>query len=236
MHARDEDVYEPTYDRTLFTLDVVPGRTPDPPLPQFVMNRPCYLVDLRNAPVKPQNKHRLMLHPRNNEEMHTEKSSEKYFFVEYDGHGEAWPHQESQGHHGQGHVKPPAWGQIPLGDITEWRVKGVKFHPLHLHVIPYQIIDAKESPNGFYQNGDWHDTHLNPQDEITVRIQPDRFPGTHILHCHLLKHEDFGMMAWFNVVGQEGGIWAGAELIDPKCYRKASGVGYSYYGSAPPMI
>merc|ERR1719183_2628343 len=112
-------------------------------------------------------------------------------------------------------------------------------HPLHLHVIPYEIIDAKESDpelSGYYQNGDWHDTYLNGRDEITVRIQPHKFAGDYILHCHLLKHEDFGMMGYFNIVGSEGTVWSGAELIDPTCHRSLDGVGYSYYGSAPPAI
>jgi hypothetical protein len=40
-----------------------------------------------------------------------------------------------------------------------------------------------------------------------------------VQHCHLLNHEDHGMMAQYDIVGEEGSVWQGAREIDPMCIR-----------------
>jgi len=47
------------------------------------------------------------------------------------------------------------------------------------------------------------------------------------MHCHLLDHEDMGMMAYIDVSGNNT-VWGGAESLDPTCYRTGAGVGYEY--------
>ena len=41
---------------------------------------------------------------------------------------------------------------------------------------------------------------LPPNSEITIRLRFDDFDGKFVYHCHLLSHEDFGMMAVVEVV------------------------------------
>ena len=73
--------------------------------------------------------------------------------------------------------------------------------------------------------GDWHDTLQVPLSSLRgnttarprMRFQADQFTGHMVQHCHLLFHEDQGMMAQYNVTGVEGAVWPGAELIDPQC-------------------
>jgi hypothetical protein len=38
-----------------------------------------------------------------------------------------------------------------------------------------------------------------------------------VFHCHFLAHEDFGMMAQYNLIGEEGTLWPGARMVDPTC-------------------
>jgi FtsP/CotA-like multicopper oxidase with cupredoxin domain len=54
--------------------------------------------------------------------------------------------------------------------------------------------------------GDFHDTiqlglESEAGDEMTVRFQTTTFKGDVMLHCHILAHEDSGMMAMVRVVG-----------------------------------
>jgi len=167
------------------------------PLPPFEVRRPCYLADLRGADIRAENQHRLHLH------------AAYPMMIDFDGRGEIWAH----------HVPPPL-AQIPLGAIQEWEVEGMDMHPLHLHVNPYQIQNIGD--DGYYMEGDWHDTCLTiTTDPVRIRLNPDRFTGKMITHCHILEHEDNGMMAWFNLTGIEGTLAADAALLDRTCYQGA---------------
>mmetsp|Transcript_62119 Transcript_62119/g.166301 ORF Transcript_62119/g.166301 Transcript_62119/m.166301 type:complete len:158 (-) Transcript_62119:227-700(-) len=114
--------------------------------------------------------------------------------------------------------------------VHEWHVHEQTRHPMHLHVNHYQLQTmGGDDDNGdnFYEPGDWHDTFLERVGTITVRLQTDRFVGNMVVHCHILEHEDEGMMGYFDVVGQEGTRWPGARQLDPSCYMEKSGVGYT---------
>lgn len=88
----------------------------------------------------------------------------------------------------------------------------VRFHPLHVHVNPFQISRMNESMllNGtvlepFYRVGDYQDNVFIPQlgtpapfeqpnDAIRLRFQPGVYTGYSLMHCHFLNHEDLGCM------------------------------------------
>jgi L-ascorbate oxidase len=97
-------------------------------------------------------------------------------------------------------------------------------HPFHIHVNPFQIVkivdpngkdvsapgavdDAGGQPDPQYPGlkGVWKDTiwvkSLIPQTTypkgvytIVIRTRYERFIGEYVLHCHILDHEDQGMM------------------------------------------
>jgi hypothetical protein len=73
------------------------------------------------------------------------------------------------------------------------------------------------------ERGDWHDTLLTASagggTTVTVRMQTDTFTGKAVVHCHILEHEDEGMMAWFSITGIENTTYAAATTLDPTCYR-----------------
>ena len=108
-----------------------------------------------------------------------------------------------------------------------------RWHPYHQHVNPFQIIDidfestqnlyADRYTLAWYKNGDWHDTIMYSRratfPAVTIRFQTDKFSGHMVQHCHLLNHEDHGMMAQYDIVGEEGSVWQGAREIDPMCIR-----------------
>mmetsp|Transcript_29384 Transcript_29384/g.101363 ORF Transcript_29384/g.101363 Transcript_29384/m.101363 type:complete len:162 (-) Transcript_29384:54-539(-) len=46
------------------------------------------------------------------------------------------------------------------------------------------------------------------------------------LHCHVLRHEDEGMMNTIAVQGKEGTTWSGADEINPTCWREGGERGF----------
>jgi FtsP/CotA-like multicopper oxidase with cupredoxin domain len=78
-------------------------------------------------------------------------------------------------------------------------------HPIHLHGRQFRVLERTggRSTNalraGLVDAG-WRDTVLVLPGE-TVRIQATftRHPGLYLYHCHILEHEDMGMMRNFRV-------------------------------------
>lgn len=103
--------------------------------------------------------------------------------------------------------------EFPTGALIEWHLNrdhssGGQRHPLHVHVWPFQIVDLPKSATlpDYFRVGDWHDTiqvglEEAAGSEAVVRFQTGRFHGTVVLHCHILGHEDKGMMGTVIVTG-----------------------------------
>ncbi len=91
--------------------------------------------------------------------------------------------------------------RLKLGTVDEWTLKaqngvGPVDHPFHIHVNPFQIIkvvdtDGKEYPEML----GWRDTLLLRDGwTYTTRTKYQRYTGQFVQHCHILDHEDQGMM------------------------------------------
>jgi spore coat protein A, manganese oxidase len=80
-------------------------------------------------------------------------------------------------------------------------------HPMHLHLVQFQILgrqEIKKSPLS-YKNPiridpdaneqGWKDTvRCNPGEATRILVRFDGFTGEYVFHCHILEHEDMGMM------------------------------------------
>ena len=79
-------------------------------------------------------------------------------------------------------------------------------HPFHIHVNPFEVLADPTEPGARHV---WRDTLLvrgpdgaryaETKQElydrvIRVRTRYRRYIGTYVLHCHILDHEDQGMM------------------------------------------
>jgi hypothetical protein len=42
-----------------------------------------------------------------------------------------------------------------------------------------------------------------------------------VIHCHILEHEDEGMMAWIDIQGTEGATYNNSRTIDSTCVNTA---------------
>jgi FtsP/CotA-like multicopper oxidase with cupredoxin domain len=85
--------------------------------------------------------------------------------------------------------------EVQLGTVEEWTIgnDGPLDHPFHLHVWPMQLLelDGQQPTDPL-----WLDVVNVPAGgQVTVRIPFEDFSGKTVYHCHILDHEDRGMMA-----------------------------------------
>ena len=83
---------------------------------------------------------------------------------------------------------------VVAGAVEEWTIVNTSpmDHPFHLHVWPMQLIEIggerTDSPI-------WQDVvNVPAHSSSRVRIAFDDFTGRSVFHCHILDHEDNGMM------------------------------------------
>jgi FtsP/CotA-like multicopper oxidase with cupredoxin domain len=134
--------------------------------------------------------------------------------------------------------------QLKLGGVDEWTLQShFVSHPFHIHVNPFQIVsitdpsgkdvsapgaidDAGGTVDPEYPGlkGVWKDTlwikSLLPDDPkgiytIKIRTRYERYIGEFVLHCHILDHEDSGMMQNVAIVLPDGDISAAAAGTPP---------------------
>jgi FtsP/CotA-like multicopper oxidase with cupredoxin domain len=110
------------------------------------------------------------------------------------------------------------------GDTEDWILENhtTVLHPFHIHVNPFQVTriesPVKDSPPTVYSAENPATDHPIWQDVINIpagvintdkTLVPGRvhirhrfvdFTGTYVLHCHILAHEDRGMMQLVRVV------------------------------------
>jgi len=69
-------------------------------------------------------------------------------------------------------------------------------HVYHQHINPFQIME--DIHDGFVARaGDWHDVIGGT---YYMRVFTESYTGRVMMHCHLLHHEDEGMMAYYTIV------------------------------------
>lgn len=84
---------------------------------------------------------------------------------------------------------------MKLGTTEEWTIKNVtgEDHPFHIHVNDFQVMSINGVP---YESTGLVDTFKVPaHGEIVIRQRFLDFVGKYVFHCHILAHEDAGMMA-----------------------------------------
>ncbi|TFC17645.1 multicopper oxidase family protein [Cryobacterium algoritolerans] len=85
------------------------------------------------------------------------------------------------------------------GSVEEWTLTNASRmdHPLHLHVWPMQVI---ERAGRAVDSVLWQDViNVPARSVVLVRIAFTGFTGKTVYHCHILDHEDNGMMGVIDV-------------------------------------
>jgi suppressor of ftsI len=83
---------------------------------------------------------------------------------------------------------------VQLDTTEEWVIRNATttWHPFHIHINPYQVVAVNGKPVPVRYSEDT--TLVPPLGEITMRTRYLDFPGRWVYHCHILLHEDLGMM------------------------------------------
>ena len=84
--------------------------------------------------------------------------------------------------------------EVKLNTVEEWELinTGVMDHPFHVHVNSFQVISRNGVPESYQA---WRDTVLVRRGErVNIRMNFADFTGKTVYHCHILDHEDLGMM------------------------------------------
>ncbi|MGE5828928.1 MAG: multicopper oxidase family protein, partial [Micromonosporaceae bacterium] len=90
---------------------------------------------------------------------------------------------------------------VQLGAVEDWTVVNTSpmDHPFHLHAWSFHVLTGASgsAPSGVRQ-----DVVLVPAGgSVRLRIPFTDHAGRSVYHCHVLDHEDLGMMATVNVHG-----------------------------------
>jgi suppressor of ftsI len=91
--------------------------------------------------------------------------------------------------------------RVPLGSVEEWTIRNDSddMHVFHIHQVGFQVTRINEVDQPFTGHVDV--VRIPERGSVTLRI-PFTDPtivGRFMFHCHVLKHEDKGMMAQIEV-------------------------------------
>ncbi|MDJ0391027.1 multicopper oxidase domain-containing protein [Roseomonas sp. E05] len=91
--------------------------------------------------------------------------------------------------------------RIRLGDVEIWEASGeMMAHPLHIHGVHFEVLGRDGGPADPRDQGLRDTVLVRGPTELLVRFtQPAPDHAPFMLHCHVLEHEDNGMMAQFVV-------------------------------------
>jgi FtsP/CotA-like multicopper oxidase with cupredoxin domain len=90
--------------------------------------------------------------------------------------------------------------QAKLNTVEEWTVRNDsnEEHSFHIHTNDFQLMSINGQP---HDGHGWQDTaSVLPHGQIVIRIKFTNYTGKTVLHCHILNHEDGGMMAILQIV------------------------------------
>jgi bilirubin oxidase len=98
---------------------------------------------------------------------------------------------------------------VPLGNTEIWSITNNTevAHPFHIHDVEFNILDRNGAPPDAWEHG-WKDVvYVPPMGQVRVIMRFEDFADPtvpYMYHCHMLMHEDEGMMGQFTVVDPSG--------------------------------
>ena len=91
---------------------------------------------------------------------------------------------------------------VPLDAVEVWELEnksGGWFHPLHIHLVDFKILDRNGKPPFDYELGPKDVAYLGEGEKVRVIAKFGPQKGKYMMHCHNLVHEDHDMMTNFDV-------------------------------------
>lgn len=93
--------------------------------------------------------------------------------------------------------------RVNKGDLELWTITAEMMpHPFHVHGVSFQILLLNGQPPGEEDKG-WKDTVVVTEQPTKILMRFNHTasdPYPYMFHCHILEHEDAGMMGQFTVI------------------------------------
>ena len=97
--------------------------------------------------------------------------------------------------------------KVRMNSAERWKLRNTSdmTHYVHLHQEQWHTLsrDGQEPPP--WEQGLEDTWRLDPGESVVVAARFTDFPGVFMLHCHMLDHEDHGMMAQFEILPPRSG-------------------------------
>ena len=89
-----------------------------------------------------------------------------------------------------------------IGEVVTWRLRNnTKIaHLMHLHHTDWYMLRRNGATPPAHERCLKETFLLDPFDEIVVAGKMSDYTGKYVVHCHMLDHEDHGLMSQFEVV------------------------------------
>ena len=96
--------------------------------------------------------------------------------------------------------------RVKLGDTQRWTLTaGEGKHVFHVHQTQFQVLSINGDPPQPEEAG-WEDSiFIDPGREVVIAARFDSYAAEdvpYMFHCHILDHEDLGMMGQFLVIDE----------------------------------
>jgi FtsP/CotA-like multicopper oxidase with cupredoxin domain len=91
--------------------------------------------------------------------------------------------------------------EVTRGTVERWQIRSsMVAHPFHVHGVRFRVVTENGGPPR-PENAGWKDTVLVPGEAVIIARfdQPASRKTPFMFHCHILEHEDAGMMGQFTV-------------------------------------
>lgn len=97
--------------------------------------------------------------------------------------------------------------KVPLGSIEEWTVRNSsdELHVFHLHQVHFQVVSIDGRAIPFDTLVDTVNVPIHGEVKIRIAFTDPTIVGRFMYHCHILEHEDKGMMAQMEVYDPKKG-------------------------------
>jgi FtsP/CotA-like multicopper oxidase with cupredoxin domain len=91
--------------------------------------------------------------------------------------------------------------RVKLGAVEEWTVRNTanELHTFHIHQTPFQLVEINGVPQAPDDHRDIVDVPIGGEVKVIIPFTHPVIVGRFVYHCHILSHEDKGMMATIEV-------------------------------------
>ena len=91
--------------------------------------------------------------------------------------------------------------RVKLGAIEEWTIRNEsgELHDFHIHQTHFQVTEVNGVPQRFDGYQDIVNVPVHGEVKVVIPFTDPVIVGRFVYHCHLLSHEDKGMMATIEV-------------------------------------